>query len=373
MGGRARWYSLVFLLLLAATLAEFLTGSTPVLEGLTNPLGLASLVGLYGGGALLIRETALRWGKRWGAMLLLGGAYAVGEEGFGAKTMVDPTGSNIGNQLYTHWMGVNWVPLSVLTLFHSVFSICIPILLLELLLPQTKGRRLVGNRGLGVTIAVYALAVAAASLLDPYDIPLPVDAFLALYAAAFIVAAYLVPRRFMQAETERPDRSERAFFALGLAFFGCFFFIFIFGSFFLQWPVMAGLYVPLAALTGTYLVRHAGMSGNEVVKVDFVLGMMVVFIPMDVILEFRGDTGVLVYTALVFTLLALLRRRWRRLERDAASVDPDTATGEASGQRLVCHRVGALDLHLVASILIVFLLEPCPEVPDRILSPKVSD
>jgi len=318
--GRTRLCSLVFLLLLAATLAEFLTGSTKILAILFNPVGFAILIGLYGGGALLIREAALRWGKRWGAMLLLGGAYAVGEEGFGAKTMVDPTGSSFGVQLFTHWMGINWVPLSLLTLFHSVFSICVPILLLELLLPETRGRRLLGNIGLGVNVVVYAVAVSLTSLLDHYVIPLPVDAFLALYAGAFIAAAYLVPKSFMQAEKEQPDRGQRYFFLLGLGFFGCFFLILYFGPLFLQWPVVAGLYVPLAVLTGTCLVRHAGRSGNEVVKVDFVLGMMVVFIPMDILLELEGDAGVLVYTAVIFGLLIFLRRRWKRLHAAGATL-----------------------------------------------------
>ncbi len=325
--GRTRLYSLVFLLLLAATLAEFLTGSTRVPVALTNPLGFAILVGLYGGGALLIREAAVRWGKRWGTMLLLGGAYAVGEEGFGAKTMVDPTGSNIGNQLYTHWMGINWVPLSLLTLFHSVFSIGVPILLLELLFPATRARRLLGNAGLGICIFVYGLAVVLSSLLDTYVIPLPVDAFLAVYAGVFIVAAYLVPKSYLRAEQELPDRGQLYFFLLGLGFFGCFFLIFLFGPLFLEWPVVAGLYVPLAVLTGTCLVRHAGRTGNEVVKLDFVLGMMVVFIPMDVLLELEGDTGVLVYTAFVFGLLILLRRRWQHLEARDIAASPHNQTG----------------------------------------------
>jgi hypothetical protein len=173
--GRVRWYALVFLVIIAACLAEFLTGSTPVLVTFTHPLGFATLVGMYGGGALLIREVALRWRKRWGAVLLLGGAYAVGEEGFGAKTMVDPTGSNIGTQLYSHWMGVNWVPLSYLTVFHSAFSIGVPLVLVELIFPQTKGRRLLGNIGLGVTLVAYAVAIYLVSLGDPFVPPSPGD------------------------------------------------------------------------------------------------------------------------------------------------------------------------------------------------------
>lgn len=107
--GKVRRYALVSLLVIAACLAEFLTGSTPVPVAITHPAGFEILVGMYGGGALLIRETASRWRKRWGAVLLLGGTCAVGEEGFGANTMTDPTGSNVGNQLCSYWLGINWV------------------------------------------------------------------------------------------------------------------------------------------------------------------------------------------------------------------------------------------------------------------------
>ncbi|MGA2664739.1 MAG: hypothetical protein ABSF83_07330 [Nitrososphaerales archaeon] len=335
-GGRVRWYALLTLVILAACLAEFLTGSTPIPVVLTHPVGFATLVGMYGGGALLIREVALRWGRRWGAILLLGGAYAVAEEGFGAKTMVDPTGSNIGNQLYNHWMGVNWVPLAAVTLFHAAFSIAVPLLLVELLFPAVKGRRLLGARGLGITAALFGLAVSLVSLGDPFVTPFPVTVFLAVYAAAFIVASYLVPGSFLRARRERPDRRELDFLLLGLGFMGGFFLISgglgpggDLGARLLPWPVTAGLFVPLAGLTALYLVRHAGRSGNETVKIAFVMGMVLVFVPIDISLELGGDVGVLLFTALVIATLLLLRRRATRGPR-RASAEPPGLTGSPS-------------------------------------------
>lgn len=313
VSGRVRWYALLTLLLLAATMAEFLTGSTPVPRAIANPLGFLLLVGLYGGGALLIREAAIRWGKRWGAVLLLGGAYAVGEEGFGAKTMVDPTGSNIGNQLYSHFAGINWVPLAGLTLFHAAFSIAVPLILVELLYPKTKGRPLVGNRGIGFSIFVYALVVFLVSFGDPFVPSMWVYLFLCAYALAFIAAAYRVPGDFLQAKGEAPDRSGRRFILLGAGSMVAFFLIFTAGAHFLPWPLTAALFVPTAALTAWYLVEHAGRSGNEIVKVDFVLGMVLVYVPLDVIQEFQGDTGVLVYTGAILALILWIRRGiiWR--------------------------------------------------------------
>jgi len=300
---------MVTLLLLAATMAEFLTGSTPVPRAITNPLGFLMLVGLYGGGALAIREAAIRWGKRWGAVLLLGGAYAVGEEGFGAKTMVDPLGSNIGKQVSNHFLGINWVPLAALTVFHAAFSIAVPLIIVELLFPETRGRPLVGNIGTTFAIAAYLLVAFLLSWSDPY-VPSPwVDAFLAVYALAFIAAAYLVPKDFLRATGEVPDRSELKLVLLGLGFMACFFLIDIFGAFFLPWPVAAALFVPLVALTARYLVKHAGRNENDVVKVDFVLGMVVVFVPIDVIQELKGDLGVLLYTGAILVLLLVIRQR----------------------------------------------------------------
>jgi len=307
--GGVRWYSLVALLFLAATMAEFLTGSTLIQTAITFPPGFAILMGMYGGGALLIRETALRWGKRWGAVLLLGGAYAIGEEGFGAKTLVDPVGSNIGNQLYTHFAGINWVPLAALTVFHAAFSIAVPLVMVELIFPKTKGEALVGRKGLVVTAFVYVLAVFLVSKGDSYATPPPATLFLAVYALAFIVAAYLVPKSFFTAEKEKTDRSRSRFVLLGAGFLGCFFLIDVLGSHFLTWPVTALLFLPLVVLTARYLVRHAGRIGNEAVKADFVLGMVLVFVPIDVIQELKGDEGVLLYTGLILALIFYVRRR----------------------------------------------------------------
>jgi hypothetical protein len=322
--GKARWYAIVSLLIIAACLAEFLTGSTPILMVILNPLGFVANVGLYGGGALLIREATLRWRKRWGAVLLLGGAYAVGEEGFAAKTMINPMSPIIGNQLYSHWAGVNWVALTNLTVFHSAFSIAVPLILVELLFSETKGRRLLGNGGMAVTGGLYGLTVFLLTFFlgDPY-VPSPgVDLFLVAYASAFIVAAYFVPRSFLQAKGDRPDRRERNFILLGLGFMGGF--VLISGNLapgggflahVLSWPVTAIMILPLAGLAAWYLMRHAGQSENDLVKINFVLGLTLVFIPIDVILELSGDIGVLAFTAMIIGLLIRLRRRYQHLEK----------------------------------------------------------
>jgi hypothetical protein len=315
----------------AATLAEVLTGSTPLPTIILYPIGFVFNIGLYGGGALLIREASVRWRKRWGAVLLLGGAYAVGEEGFAAKTMINPNSPIIGNQAYSHWLGINWVPLAALTVFHAAFSIAVPILLIELIYPETKGRRLLGKLGLPVTLVVYGLDVLLLSVWfgDPYHPPLFPILFLSVYAAAFILAAYRVPRSFLQARGERPDRGQRTFLLLGLGVMIGFFLI---GggltplggltTRFLPWPATVALFVPFTGLTALYLVKHAGRSQNDIVKIAFVLGMTLIFIPMDIMLEISGDVGVLVYTAVIMGLLIWLRQRIKRRDGSVRASQP---------------------------------------------------
>jgi len=314
--------------MLAATLAEVLTGSTPLPTIILYPIGFVFNIGLYGGGALLIREASVRWRKRWGAVLPLGGAYAVGEEGFAAKTMINPNSPIIGNQAYSHWLGINWVPLAALTIFHAAFSIAVPILLIELIFPETKGRRLLGRVGLILTMGLYAADVVLLSLWfgDPYHPSLFPILFLSVYAAAFILAAYRVPRSFLQARGERPDRGERTFLLLGLGVMIGFFLI---GggltplggltTRFLPWPATVALSVPFTGLTAWYLVKHAGRSENYRVKIAFVLGMTLIFVPMDIMLEISGDIGVLAFTALIIGLLIWLRQRIKQANKSLST------------------------------------------------------
>jgi hypothetical protein len=56
---------LVVLLITPPLVGEMLTGSTPLLMWIFSPLGpvpVITLIALYGGGAVLVRELTLRWG-----------------------------------------------------------------------------------------------------------------------------------------------------------------------------------------------------------------------------------------------------------------------------------------------------------------------
>ena len=132
------WNPVLVLYLLSPICGELLSGSQPPLE-FFRPLNLIFITAFYGSGALLVRELTRRWGKGWPTLLTLGAAYGIVEEGLAAKSFFDPAWMDLGALgVYGRWVGVNWVWAALLTIFHAVFSISIPVLLTELAFPESS-------------------------------------------------------------------------------------------------------------------------------------------------------------------------------------------------------------------------------------------
>jgi hypothetical protein len=173
-GSRLRtWPAVVILLLLPGLTAEALTGSTPILVYLTNPVSFVTNTLLYGGGALLIREVVRRRGLGWWSVLLLGAAYGVFEEGLVVNTWANPWlpqvctivhGRMTGVCDYGRLGGINVCWALSLTIFHAVVSITIPILLVELIFPARARLSWFGTR-LAVTLVLGELLLLALGLI----------------------------------------------------------------------------------------------------------------------------------------------------------------------------------------------------------------
>src|SRR3954449_2122798 len=127
--GLRRHAPVATLVLLAPLVGEVLFGAIPLSR---LPFGLLGVVGLYGGGAVLIRETVRR--RRLGAAwpVLLGLAYGVIEEGLVVQSLFDQKYRGLDFLgYYGHWLGVNWVWAEFIVPYHAVFSIAIPITIAE--------------------------------------------------------------------------------------------------------------------------------------------------------------------------------------------------------------------------------------------------
>jgi hypothetical protein len=312
------------LLLLAPTIPELLTGSTPVSELVFDPIGFAigfaGIVGLYGTGALLIREFAVYFRKGWGSILLLGAAYGIAEEGLAVHTFFEPAGLAPVGALgsYGHAFGVNWLWALGLTAFHAVYSIALPILLTQLWFPEVKGVRWLDRGAVGLTAGIYLFVVALFSVIVGHG---PTPALLALFLAieaVLLVLAYRVPADLLRA---RPGPRRIGPWGLALAgtlFFDAWILVLIFSGVSSRVPaVVAGaVVVVLSAVAIGLVVRRVGTEGLERSEFYFATGMMGVLFVWDIAVEFTVP-GILIVSAFFAFLLYRLHRQLLRRERAA--------------------------------------------------------
>ncbi len=202
------WYAVLALLLLAPACGEMLSGSTPPLM-FVNPISLFIQAGLYGSGALLIREVVRRNGLGWRSVLVLGAAYGILEEGLVVTSWFNPYWPDVVSlHGYSRWLGINWFWALSLTMYHAVCSITVPIVLAEALFPRIAARPWL-RRGSITLFAIWLGLVCVLGLLgfgflefrqQGYTHP-PVTYFYALGLAISLVAVGLtLPRPRMRAE-----------------------------------------------------------------------------------------------------------------------------------------------------------------------------
>ena len=187
------------LVFLSPVLTELLAGFLPV----SNIWLLVPEMGVYGFAALLIREVTRRLKRGWGTILLLGIAYAIAEECVILQTSLTPqffppaSGTNFG------WaFGVEWIYLTAMLWYESVYAIVLPIYLTELLFPEQRDELWLERRGLTLSTAIFLLACVGVWWLwghvgvlkyGPGTFQVPVlNVGLALVAIAILVSGTLL-------------------------------------------------------------------------------------------------------------------------------------------------------------------------------------
>lgn len=164
MPGWRRLAPVLALLVLAPWAAESSWGGIPVSQAL---LLLVFLGPLYGGAAVLIRETARRAGRGWPTIVLLAAAFGVVQAG-----LVDQSLFNRGYLADTEYADLDMgaertvvpgldVSVSELLAFvgnHVALSICTPIALVECLVgSRRRFTPWLGRRGLAAVAVIYVL------------------------------------------------------------------------------------------------------------------------------------------------------------------------------------------------------------------------
>jgi hypothetical protein len=155
----------VGLFFLSPLIAEFLLGNLPIK---LLPV-IIVLAPLYGGGTLLIRELVRRTGRGWPTIILLALVYGIVEEAFTTQSLFNPNYLKLNMHLldpaYLPALGIGvWWTLFVLTL-HTAWSVSTSIALMEALSPDDANTPWLGRTGFIVTTVLFALGVAATTLI----------------------------------------------------------------------------------------------------------------------------------------------------------------------------------------------------------------
>ena len=312
------------LLLFAPAIPELLTGSTPITNLVVNPLQFALSfgfdIGLYGTGALLIREFVVYYRKGWASILLLGAAYGIAEEGFAVHTFFLRSGSPV-NALgwYGHAFGVNWLWALGITAFHATYSIALPILLTGLWFPEQRSTRWLDRGSVGLVAAIYLAVVAVFARLVGHGPSPGVLAFFLGVVAVLVALAWWAPADLLSVRPG-PSRAGRTglFFAGTLGFDAWVVLLILSGIG--RWPaiVAAGLLVGIELAAVAFVVLRVGSERLERSEFYFATGMLVALFVFDIPVEFSVP-GVLGVAALFGYLQYRLGRAIeRRASRDAS-------------------------------------------------------
>jgi hypothetical protein len=189
------------LFFLPAISVELLTGDTP-LDVYLGPITFVILNLTYGGTLVVLRETVMRWGKGFPSILLLAAGYgmvneAIDTKGFFAPHFYAVAGS--GLEGFGRHFGIN-VPWALyISIFHAIFSIMVPLVLVEAVFRDQK--TWIGKK-LYVTLIIAVLACSIFSFevisLGPdfyhyQEGPGPISLILALMATLIFLARVIPP------------------------------------------------------------------------------------------------------------------------------------------------------------------------------------
>lgn len=154
-GNPGWWRPVLLLVVLTPLIAELSWGSLQIQVAYALPI----LVSVYGAGALLVRELVRRAGRGWASILLLGVAYEIIEDGFGLQALFSPHIYHAA-QWGARVFGINFAYADLKIIYHAVFTIAVPILVTELVVPDRRHQPYLRLRGLILTAVCYLLGIA---------------------------------------------------------------------------------------------------------------------------------------------------------------------------------------------------------------------
>jgi hypothetical protein len=307
----------LLLFFLSPAIAELLLGSSPPSE-FFNPFSLLLLCSLYGSGALIVRELKVMWNKGFVSMFVLGAAYGVIEEGLMVKSFFDPKWMDLGILgVYGRWLEVNWVWAEWLIIYHAIFSIAIPITLVELAYHERKSDRWLSNKKFcGAIILLASVVTFGYFFLTVYRPPLPQYFSSAVIVVLLTFLAWKTPSVTGKNGRLKPWSPKRLLF-LGFMSVMAFFLLFMVGPYIVSQPIVliaTGVVFVLAIFS---LIRRFDWNEKTLYhKFSFIAGalaFLIMLTPLQELDKSRPDNtqGMLIVGIIALLLLFYLRKKLR--------------------------------------------------------------
>jgi hypothetical protein len=214
-----RFFAVLFLLVVSPAISELLLGSTPISQSFTFPFLMAA----YGAGALLIHELAVRRRMGWPRIVLLAAAFGLILEGIVFQTLFNP--HFVGYlDVYGRWLGINWYWIEYIVGWHTIWTVCVPVLLTTLLFPEYQQKALL-KRG-GIIVAGIFCVLACAFLcfiyikfVEHFSAAPGLLIGVGLIAVLLVVLALILPKRSRVSATPVTMRTIIPLWLVGLIVF----------------------------------------------------------------------------------------------------------------------------------------------------------
>ncbi len=302
----------LFTALASITIAEFTTGSTALTNIIAAPVtfflfSLPANLGLYGCGVVLIREAAIKWGKGWPTILMLGVAYGIMEEGISVHTFFSPVNQTVGIfGQYGKFFSLNVTWAILISIFHAVYSIALPILLGNLLWPDTKKQRLLTRKSGTAIFALYVLTVILLFIVAPYKPSFVWVVVLLILSGFLLYRSRYLGRQFFRKSNDYAGRGTKGYFAGGLFLFP---FLIIFPRYVTYLPSFVTDAVLALVAVLLYRALEKRMPGNDRRKLSVLsVGLLVPLQLFGLILNITiNPLQILAVVALLYIEFRILR------------------------------------------------------------------
>ena len=159
--------AILFLLIFTPFFAESIASTNTPWFRFLNLGVFLFMVSLYGTAALVLRELCVRKKVGFGRFLMYGTMFASLNEGIVANTWFKVNALSFNSQELVRIAGTNWHLVVNLIIFHTLFSMLIPILLSFTLFPQLNQVKLLKNKWMLICVGLLLL-MAFGSLIPKH-------------------------------------------------------------------------------------------------------------------------------------------------------------------------------------------------------------